>query len=156
MVSVRAIEPEQTHRIRQEILRPHQSLSEMDYPHDRDPTTVHFGSFADGEGEPHGIVTLLLNPVTEMHGSRVDAAWQLRGMATRSAARGTGAGKLLVQACFRHVQEHAHQERTIWCNARNSAMGFYEKLGFDVVSSEFDIPGIGPHHVMKWNSTPET
>jgi ribosomal protein S18 acetylase RimI-like enzyme len=36
----------------------------------------------------------------------------------------------------------------LWCNARTSAIGFYEKLGMKVISEEFEIPVIGPHKVM--------
>jgi predicted GNAT family N-acyltransferase len=35
-----------------------------------------------------------------------------------------------------------------WCNARQVAVNFYANVGFEVVSKEFDIPGIGPHYAM--------
>ena len=33
----------------------------------------------------------------------------------------------------------------MWCDARVAAAGFYERMGFTVVTDEFDKPGIGPH-----------
>jgi len=36
----------------------------------------------------------------------------------------------------------------LWCNARTSASGFYTRLGFAVVGEAFELPGIGPHHLM--------
>lgn len=33
----------------------------------------------------------------------------------------------------------------VWCNARTSAIGFYEKLGWQVVSEPFDVLTAGPH-----------
>ena len=36
----------------------------------------------------------------------------------------------------------------LWCNARTSAIGFYEKLGWRVTSGPFDVPGVGPHVTM--------
>ena len=33
----------------------------------------------------------------------------------------------------------------VWCDARATAAGFYERMGFTVVTDEFDKPGIGPH-----------
>ena len=33
----------------------------------------------------------------------------------------------------------------LWCDARVAAAGFYERMGFTVVSEPFDKPGIGPH-----------
>ncbi len=36
----------------------------------------------------------------------------------------------------------------LWCNARVSAAEFYRKLGYEIVSDEFEIPHIGPHYLM--------
>jgi predicted GNAT family N-acyltransferase len=33
----------------------------------------------------------------------------------------------------------------VWCDARVTAAGFYEQMGFTVVTGEFDKPGVGPH-----------
>jgi predicted GNAT family N-acyltransferase len=33
----------------------------------------------------------------------------------------------------------------VWCDARVAAAGFYERMGFTVVTGEYDKPGIGPH-----------
>ena len=38
--------------------------------------------------------------------------------------------------------------RRVWCNARLSAAGFYERVGFGRVGGVFEIAGIGPHAVM--------
>jgi len=35
--------------------------------------------------------------------------------------------------------------RLLWCNARVPAVGFYESLGWRVVSERFEIPTAGPH-----------
>ncbi len=72
--------------------------------------------------------------------------WRLRGMATVPEVRGQGFGIALLAACVDHVAVSGGGE--LWCNARRAAVGFYRRAGFDVVSDEFDIPGIGPHVVM--------
>ena len=36
----------------------------------------------------------------------------------------------------------------LWCNARTSAMGFYQNVGFEKIGEEFDIPTVGPHVLM--------
>ena len=37
----------------------------------------------------------------------------------------------------------------LWCNARDSAAGFYDRLGFEVVGEGFVLPESGfAHHVM--------
>jgi predicted GNAT family N-acyltransferase len=33
----------------------------------------------------------------------------------------------------------------VWCDARVAAAGFYERMGFTVVTGEYDKPGVGPH-----------
>lgn len=72
--------------------------------------------------------------------------WRLRGMATAADVRGTGFGAALLAACIEHVAASGGGE--LWCNARQVAIGFYRRAGFEVVSDEFDIPRIGPHVVM--------
>ena len=36
----------------------------------------------------------------------------------------------------------------MWCDARVGAVGFYERMGFAVVTEEFDKPEVGPHRGM--------
>lgn len=72
--------------------------------------------------------------------------WRLRGMATETAVRGQGFGGALLAAAVEHAAEAGGRE--VWCNARIVAVDFYRRAGFEVVSEEFDIPGIGPHLVM--------
>lgn len=73
--------------------------------------------------------------------------WRLRGMATAPEVRGSGLGSLLLEACFRHVR--AHGGGLLWCNAREIAVGFYERNGLETIGPRFDIAGIGPHFVMR-------
>ena len=74
--------------------------------------------------------------------------WRLRGMATDADVRGTGFGAALLARCVDHVTASGGAE--LWCNARLSAVGFYQRAGFEVLSDEFDVPGIGAHVVMAW------
>jgi predicted GNAT family N-acyltransferase len=71
------------------------------------------------------------------------APWQLRGMATEPAVRGTGAGRALVSEGLARVADRGGD--LVWCDARVPAVGFYELMGFTVVTGAFDKPGIGPH-----------
>ena len=72
--------------------------------------------------------------------------WRLRGMATDPGVRGAGFGAALLAWCIEHAAAAGGSE--VWCNARMVAVDFYRRFGFQVVSEEFDIPGIGPHVVM--------
>ena len=47
-IDVRPIDPESTWSLRQSVLRPHQAIHEMEWPHDRAAEALHFGAFVDG------------------------------------------------------------------------------------------------------------
>jgi predicted GNAT family N-acyltransferase len=64
-------------------------------------------------------------------------------MATDATVRGTGAGRALLVDGLERVA--ARGGDLVWCDARTTAAGFYERFGFTVVTDEFDKPGIGPH-----------
>ncbi|RFZ95304.1 GNAT family N-acetyltransferase [Mucilaginibacter conchicola] len=73
-------------------------------------------------------------------------AYQLRGMATLEKYRGKGYGNMLVNFAITYLR--GQKVNYMWCNARKKAVPFYLGVGFEIVSPEFDIPDIGPHHVM--------
>jgi ribosomal protein S18 acetylase RimI-like enzyme len=64
-------------------------------------------------------------------------------MAIIEELRGAGLGRAVLERCLDHARERG--ARVVWCNARTGAIGFYERLGFEVVSEVFDVPVIGPH-----------
>ena len=72
-------------------------------------------------------------------------AWQLRGMATDPVLQRAGVGRVMLQFLERLLLDRPAPVRQMWCNARVPAVGFYERLGWRVVSDRFDIPGAGPH-----------
>ena len=73
-------------------------------------------------------------------------AYQLRGMATLESHRNKSIGNQLVN--FAIVYLKGQKANYIWCNARKTAARFYLSIGFEIISAEFDVPGIGPHFVM--------
>lgn len=133
--------------LRHRVLRPHQQLSEMRYDGDEADTTLHLGAFnevnASQQDEPVGVVTLAPAP---MPSQPRPGDWRLRGMAVDPAYQGLGVGRMLVQQCIDSVRTERGQR--LWCNARVTAMGFYEKLGFVTHGEPFEIEHIGPHYVM--------
>jgi predicted GNAT family N-acyltransferase len=64
-------------------------------------------------------------------------------MATEPDVRGSGAGRALIVEGLARVA--ARGGDVVWCDARVSAAGFYERMGFAVVTDEFEKTGIGPH-----------
>jgi predicted GNAT family N-acyltransferase len=125
--------------LRQRVLRPHQTLAEQVFDGDDHPEAAHFAAFDEATGDVIGITS-----ITPEGGP---GAWRVRGMATDpDRGRGTGAGGALLTAALDHAR--AHGATRVWCNARTPARGFYERYGFAVEGEEFDLPRIGPHHVM--------
>lgn len=74
-------------------------------------------------------------------------AWRIRGMATEPGMRERGLGSAVLAALVEIGREEG--AFLLWCNARTPALSLYERAGFRSVSEEFEIEGIGPHHVME-------
>lgn len=141
-VSVRTVPATETRPLRHLVLRPGQSAESTVYPGDDDPDTRHFAAFVDGQLV--GIASLYKEA---REGADIVPGWRLRGMATSGEARGKGVGRALLAACLEHVAAAGGGE--VWCNARAEALGFYAAAGFELLGEEFEIPGIGPHRVMR-------
>ena len=137
-VSADAVRP-----LRRAILRPHQRAEELVYPGDGAPGALHVGARTAAGGALVGVATVAPEPHP---GDPAPGDWRLRGMATLPAIRGRGAGAALLQACLEHAR--AHGGRRVWCTARTTAAGFYERAGFAAEGDAFDVPPIGPHVVM--------
>ena len=80
------------------------------------------------------------------YGDFQGVGYQLRGMATIEKYRGQGLGNQLLN--FAIVYLRGQKANYLWCNARKVALQFYHNTGFEIISDEFDVPNIGPHHVM--------
>lgn len=73
--------------------------------------------------------------------------YQLRGMAVLPDFKGKGIGAALLKAGEMELQK-LDTSPFLWFNARNYAVGFYEKFGYQSIGTEFDVPGVCPHIVM--------
>lgn len=122
--------------LRGRVLRPGRPPEASRFPGDGAPGTVHLGAFLEGE-RCVGIASLYDNQ-----------GIQLRGMAVAPGHQGRGIGAALVREAQRRARESG---RGLWCNARVSAVGFYQKMGWQIDGDRFDIPDVGPHYVMRWS-----
>ena len=72
---------------------------------------------------------------------------QLRGMAVSEVLRGSGIGsKLLLE--IHHYADISQPKELLWCNAREGAVPFYEKMGWRTAGEMFEIKGVGAHIAM--------
>lgn len=149
-VVIKEIKAHETHALRQEILRPSQRIEEMVFDFDEAQETVHFGAFV-GEKGPAGIASIYRRPAEAKWGGAhplvcsVDA-WQLRGMATQASIRGSGAGGILLEKCLAHAKSRGG--KVLWCNARTTVTGFYERYGLVRFGEPYEVPMAGPHAFM--------
>lgn len=125
--------------LRHAVLRPGQPATASAYPQDEVPDTLHLAAY-DDVGAVVGCATFFPEPLDG------EPAWRLRGMATAPAVRGQGyAGEMLARGI---VELRERGVPLLWCNARTSAVGFYERFGFERRGAEFDLPLLGPHYVL--------
>ena len=127
--------------LRNEVLREGKlTLEKCVFPTDNLPGSFHLGFFVDE------MLTSIVSFHPEKYGEYKGEGFQLRGMATLEQLRGKGLGNQLVN--FALVYLKGKKANYIWCNARKTALNFYLNLGFEIISDQFEVPGIGPHHVM--------
>jgi GNAT superfamily N-acetyltransferase len=139
---IRLITAEETIAIRWPILRAGLPRESAIFEGDERTTTRHYGSFV--AGKLTGVASIYTAALPEQ--PETERTWQLRGMATLVDARGSGCGRALVAACLAEVRRQGGT--LLWCNARRDAAKFYRKLGFQIISDEFEIPTAGPHFRM--------
>jgi ribosomal protein S18 acetylase RimI-like enzyme len=141
---IRPIPPEQARLLRSQMLRPGLPMEKNIYDGDDAAESLILGAF-DGEqcDQYVGTLTILHQPPP---GSDDPLAWRMRGVATVPEVHGKRFGVDLVRAGLRYVAEQGGT--MLWCNARTSAVGFYEKLGFKAEGEEFHSPDSGYHYYM--------
>lgn len=111
---VEQIFPPLTWRIRQLAMYPEKEIKEMQLADDFEG--IHFGLYYDYDLT--GVVSLFEKGKTA----------QFRKMAVLPNNQGKGFGTQLLQYLIAFCKKEGIQ--LLWCNARTSATGFYEKIGF--------------------------
>ena len=140
MLRIRPIAPRDTLVLRHTLLRPHMTPETCVYPGDDAPTTTHLGAFLDDD--LCGIVTLYREPLPGSTG----AGFRFRALAIVENLRGQGHGNALLTAVEALAQEQGADY--LWANARDTALDFYRKAGYDIGEEEFIVAGVGPHRIV--------
>lgn len=140
---VKRISQQDTFALRSAVLRNNKPLAECVLPTDGATGIYHLGYFVDDRLISIGTF------FPEDYKTEGIGGFRLRGMATHPDFAGKGFGAALIKFAIDELT--SAQASYIWCNARKIAVGFYHKLGFEIISDEFDVPGIGPHFDMRYN-----
>ncbi|MDR6784706.1 GNAT superfamily N-acetyltransferase [Pedobacter africanus] len=126
--------------LRSLVLRKGAPLDQCVFPADEIAGCFHLGYIAEG-----GVVSVATF-FPEDYPGRGAGGFRLRGMATDPEFSGRGYGAELIKFAINELR--SVNASYIWCDARSAAVQFYKKLNFEVISEEFEVPGIGPHFKM--------
>jgi len=138
---VKRITSAETLPLRSAVLRNNKPLAECILPTDETAGIFHLGYFLEDQ------LICIGTFFPEDYRGYGPGGFRLRGMATDPLFTGKGFGADLIKFAIDELT--SVQASYIWCNARSTAVGFYKKLGFEVISEEFEVPGIGPHFDMR-------
>jgi len=125
MISIEQITPELTWRLRRDVLYPSMKLFEMEM--DQDTYGMHFGAFHDVKLA--GVVSLF----------QKDHDFQFRKLAIDPDFQHLGIGSSLLD----YITDVARKDggTRIWCNARDTAIGFYLKKDFKLTGEKYSKNG---------------
>ncbi len=128
--------------LRHSVLRQGRPPDTVRVARDDDPATWHLAAF-DGETVV-GVITLFPEISTHTAGERAE---RFRWMAVDPAWQGRGVGRALLHEAATRLRRDGVQ--LMWAHGRDSAQGFYERIGFAVHGDGFIDPdtGIG-HHIV--------
>jgi len=129
--------------LRHEVLRPHQTPNECHYDMDDLHETKHWKACNPAD-EIIGIITLFPE---NLKNEKNTLGYRIRGMAISPKAQGLGVGSALLEKAI--ADKDLDSKGYVWCNARSTAIGFYQKNGFEIVGEPFDVPGLGEHFIAK-------
>lgn len=134
---------EDTYDLRRRVLRDGTPSTDITYAEDGQPGTFHLG-MRDAHGTPVVVATFCT----------VSTPWrpdrrtvQLRGMAVAPELQRHGLGRTLLITAIERIR--AGGTEVLWASARDTAIGFYERLGMEVLGDAYvpDDTGL-PHHVV--------
>ena len=143
LMKVLRLSAQDTYPIRQQVLIPDHDIKKAKFENDDDEDiSFHLGAFKDSKLVSVASFYYERNPTfQDQH------QYQLRGMATLPGFQGQGLSSELLTMAFPIIKQNFCT--LLWCNARTTAVGFYEKVGFKKLNDEiFEIEGIGPHVLM--------
>jgi predicted GNAT family N-acyltransferase len=126
MLEIKQIQSSETWEIRHRVMWVGKSFEDVKLPND--DAGLHFGLLRDG---------VLLSVVSLFIENDIA---QFRKFATETEEQGKGYGAKLLEYLIQECIEK--KVKILWCNARTSASGFYEKFGLKVVSDAWVKDGI--------------
>ena len=140
MQNIKEIPAIETFSVRHPVLRAGKPIESCHFDGDDLETTRHFGFFQ--ENNLIGVISIF-KAQNKLFDEK--SQFQIRGMAVLEDHQKKGFGETLV----RHAEDYIKGQNgtMIWFNARIVAVGFYEKLGYQIIGDSFDIADVGEHYI---------
>ncbi|RYP89335.1 hypothetical protein DL769_000090 [Monosporascus sp. CRB-8-3] len=120
-LTIRAISASETYALRHAVLWPHKPMSYVQLPDDA--AGQHFGAFVPSDGASEELVSIISLFIDGNGESR------FRKFATATSWQGKGIGSALLAYTIEAAAKTG--ARSIWCDARQSALPFYERFGMN-------------------------
>ncbi|MFL1012982.1 GNAT family N-acetyltransferase [Flavisericum labens] len=139
--NIKQITANKTYEIRQPILRTGQPIETCFFEGDNLETTYHLGIFS--EEKLVGVSSFFKNNNSLF---TISSQYQLRGMAILKNYQKHGLGRDILKQGEQMLK--LKNVNLIWCNAREVAINFYAKNGYQIIGDPFNIKDIGLHFVM--------
>jgi GNAT superfamily N-acetyltransferase len=138
---VAAVRASELHELRRRVLRENDATKSVDEPRDAEPTSMHFAGLLDGRV----VVSASFYPTTAPVRQEL-VSYQLRYMAVDFDVQGHGYGARVLDAAERALRDAGAEQ--LWANARDTALGFYLKTGWELIPDSEHISGETqlPHH----------
>jgi ribosomal protein S18 acetylase RimI-like enzyme len=141
MHSIQKITSTETYPVRHIVLRAGKPIESCKFDGDELVSTHHFGYYFNNQ--IIGVISLFA--IDNSH-FITQKSFQIRGMAVLPAFQKQGVGEALVKEAEKFCT--TQKADLIWFNARTSAVGFYQKMGYEILGPEFEIYDVGPHFLM--------
>jgi GNAT superfamily N-acetyltransferase len=141
MIEINKITAFETIIVRHPVLRTGKPIATCHFEGDDLPTTSHFGLYLEKQ-----LVAIISSFKVQNKLFTEENQYQIRGMAVLEEFQKRGFGEQLLHYCENEIR--IKKGELIWFNAREKAVGFYKKSGYEVIGGQFEIPDVGPHYVL--------
>ena len=141
MIEIKKITALETIIVRHPVLRPGRPTESCNFEGDDLTTTAHFGLYVENQ------LSAVISAFKVQNNLFSEGnQYQIRGMAVLYEFQKKGFGEALLKYCENEIK--LKKGNLIWFNARETAIGFYKKSGFEIIGGQFEIPDVGPHYIL--------
>jgi len=141
MLTFKQIKIEDVVPMRHKVLKIGQPIETCNFEGDLDEGTKHYGAFFNNELV--GVVTMMIKTSENF---KVYKVYRLTGLSILPEYQHKNIGKRLLHFAEENISKK--HSVMIWCFARDYAINFYKKNGYQLNVQEVVIPHLGSHRIM--------